>query len=141
MMFIMGLRSPKSAILNIWGAANWNPNQKGLFYVLLALRGPERHHWGSQSRVHWAASSTAFPWAASETRPKSGATGAPMSERSPDALFRACGGLNPIIRSLCWMKLTRWAVIFGGTRLPHFWKCWILNRIFLSAIIIWMCLL
>jgi Lon protease-like protein len=83
-----------------------------------------------------------FPgWRQRRSRPKSGGTGAPMSERSPDASFRACGGLNPIIRSLCWMKLTRSVVIFVGTRRPHFWKCWILNRIFLLPIIIWMCLL
>ena len=70
------------------------------------------------------------------TKPKSAATGAPMSALCPVELSKASNRRLRTIRFSCSMKSTKWAPTFAAIRPPHYWRSWIRSRITPSAITI-----
>ena len=73
----------------ISGRPQAEDEMKGPILCFVGPRGWARPRWVNPSRALWAASSCASAWAACMTKPRSAATGAPMSAPCRDGSSRA----------------------------------------------------
>ncbi len=85
---------------------------------LLRRTARHRQDFAGLSPLHgpWTASSCAWRWVASTTRPRFAASAAPISARCPAASSRACAASRAGIRSSCWTRSTSSAAISAATR-------------------------
>ena len=87
-----------------------------------------RPAWAARSPRRWGASSCASRWAASATRPRSAATGAPISARCRAAIIQTMRRPARSTRSSCWTRSTSWAPTSGAIRRRRCWRCWTPSR-------------
>jgi len=110
---------------------------KGRSCAWSARRAWARPHSGSPLPRPPTASLCAWPWAACVTRPKSAATGAPISARCRAGSCKTLINPAPATRCSCSMKSTKWRWISVATRHRRCWKCLIPNKTTSSTTIIW----
>ena len=129
------LEKVKDRILEYLSVRKLNQKMKGPILCFVGLRAWARPLWDGPLPGPWAGSSSASPWGACGTRPRSGATAAPISAPCRGGSFKGSRMPAPTTRCSCWTKLTRSAWIFGAIPPPPCWRCWTRSRTFPSATI------
>ncbi len=117
-------RRSRSASWSTWPCASSSPNScRARSSASSARRAWARPPWASPSPGPWAASSSACPWAACATRPRSAATAAPTSAPCPGGSSRGSARPAPTTPSSCSTRWTRSARTSAATRPRPCWRC------------------
>src|SRR5687767_1418442 len=123
-----GLEKVKERIVEYLAVQSRANKLRGPILCLSGLPASARPRSASRSPGRPGANSSACRLAACATRPRSAATGAPISARCPARSSSRCARPRSPTRSSCLTRSTRWAWISAAILRPHCLRCWIPSR-------------
>ena len=103
-----GLKKTKDRIIQQIAVMALNKKQSGSILLFVGLPEPERPVSGRVLPKHCSVNMYGSAWAASATRRKSAATGAPISARCRGVLWMESGGAGRLTRLWFWTRWTNW---------------------------------
>ncbi len=116
-------RRSRSASSSTWRCSSGSRSSRVRSCAWSVRRAWARPRWASPSPGPPTASSSACPWAACATRPRSAVTAAPISAPCRARSCRTCPRLGRAIRCSCWTRWTRCPWTSAATRPRRCSRC------------------